>query len=460
MHYLYICLIKGKKEVILLMDTESENRILTDLLFILKNEVKPSLGCTEPVALGIAVSEAYRVVKGILGKVNIRLSPNIYKNGMGVGIPGTTEKGLFFAAALGITCGDSKAGLEVFKNVNNEFIKLANELLAKNIFSIMIEEELENFYIEAEVHTNQGTGICVIKDRHTNIILVKSNEKIILQKEDSKEIKENNSYGRLKEYKVADIRKFVESVDFTDIEFLLDGVKMNMDIAEMGLKEKSGPGLGAALNLLMKEGVMQDDIINKARVLTASACDARMAGVNMPVMSSAGSGNHGLTAIIPTNIIAVHMGFGKEKLARMLAFSHLVTSYIKVYTGRLSAICGCAIAAGIGASVSITWALGGTDQQIYGAIKNMIASLSGMVCDGAKGGCAFKLSTAVSEAMIQAQFALKDVFVSDIDGIIGNDVETTIKNLGEFCTEGMKCADASIINIMANNKSNNANIKS
>lgn len=193
---------------------------------------------------------------------------------------------------------------------------------------------------------------------------------------------------------------------------------------------------------------MQKDVINKARVLTSAACDARMAGINMPVMSSAGSGNHGITAIIPPTVMCEHMGCDDDRLARVLAFSHLTTAYIKIFTGGLSPVCGCAVAAGIGASVSITWLLGGSLKQIGGAVKNMVGTLTGMVCDGAKGGCSFKLSTASSEAIIQAKLAMADVFIGDIDGIISPDVEMTIKNLGRFCVEGMKSVDHEIIDIM------------
>ncbi len=193
---------------------------------------------------------------------------------------------------------------------------------------------------------------------------------------------------------------------------------------------------------------MQKDVINEARVLTSAACDARMAGINMPVMSSAGSGNHGITAIIPPTVVCEYLGCDDEKLARTLAFSHLTTAYIKRFTGALSPVCGCAVAAGIGASAAVTWALGGTDEQIGGAIKNMVGTLAGMVCDGAKGGCAFKLSTAASEAIIQAKLAMSNVFINNLDGIISSEVEETIKNLGQFCSEGMKSADSEIIDIM------------
>ncbi|HZK00992.1 MAG TPA: L-serine ammonia-lyase, iron-sulfur-dependent, subunit alpha [Tissierellaceae bacterium] len=432
------------------MIEEYSLNIFDDLLEVLQNEVKPALGCTEPVALGLGVAKAYSVVGGEVKKIDVELSPNIYKNGMGVGIPGTTEKGLVFASALAITCGDPSLGLEVFSKVDDKSVAEANKLVEDDIISIKVEAEKGNFYIRAEVTTDKGKGLCIIKDKHTNIVYVQANEDVIFEKNEPKQLNAGSSYGKLGDYSLRDIRYFVENVPYSDIKFMHDGVKLNMDIAKVGLEEKSGSGLGAALQNLLKDNLLHDDEITNARILTSAACDARMSGINMPVMSSAGSGNHGITAIIPPTVVCEHMGYDEEKLARTLAFSHLTTSYIKTFTGRLSAVCGCAIAAGIGASASIAWALGGTNKQIGGAINNMVAALAGMVCDGAKGGCAFKLSTASSEAIIQAKLALADVVVSDLDGIVGKEAELTIRNLGKFCNDGMKDTDTNIIDIMVN----------
>lgn len=411
--------------------------------------VKPALGCTEPVAIGLATSKAYQVIEGVVESVEVRVSPNIYKNGMGVGIPGTKEIGLVFAAALGITCGDPELAFEVFRNVNHETVRQAQAMVDNKLVNVILEDTKGNFYIEANINTSAGKGTCIIRNSHTNIVYVEANGQVLLDTY----IEEGTSYNAndyMKDINLQDIRNFVESVPFEDIDFLLEGVKLNMDIAKVGMEEKPGPGLGAAMNLMMSEGVMQKDIINEARALTAAACDARMAGLNMPVMSSAGSGNHGITAIIPPAVICEHLACGDEKLARTLAFSHLVTAYIKVYTGGLSPVCGCAVAAGIGASASIAWVLGGTNEQIGGAIKNMVGTLTGMICDGAKGGCAFKLSTAASEAIIQAKLALANVHINDLDGIVNPLAEDTIKNLGKFCSEGMKSADSEILEIMIN----------
>ena len=422
----------------------------SNLLETLIDGVKPALGCTEPVAVGIATAKAFESLDGQVESIRVEVSPNIYKNGMGVGIPGTSKIGLEFAAALGVTCGDASLGLEVFKGVDKNSKEKADKLLESGKVQLVLEDGKGNFFIEAVVETENGKGICRIKESHTNIVYVEKNGKVLLEEEVEKDTKKNGN-GYLKEIKLQDIKNFVEEVSFSDIKFLLEGVKVNMDIAKVGLEEKPGPGLGFAMDLLMEEGVMQKDVINRARVLTSAACDARMSGKNMPVMSSAGSGNQGITAIIPPAVMCEHLDCDDEKLARSLAFSHLTTAYIKAFTGNLSPVCACAVAAGIGASASIVWMLDGSINQIGGAIRNMVATLTGMVCDGAKGGCAFKLSTASSEAIIQAKLAMADVVVGGNDGIVSPDADKTIKNLGRFCSEGMKDLDKEIIDIMIEN---------
>ncbi|MBK5239894.1 serine dehydratase subunit alpha family protein [Clostridium sp.] len=412
---------------------------------VLRNQVKPALGCTEPVAVAIAVSKAYKQIGGEVKSIEVKISPNIYKNGMRVGIPGTTEKGITFVAALAVVCGEPESEFEVLKNVNDIFIATAKRIVGDNKVKIKIEENKGKFFIEAVVISDRGEAKCIIKDSHTNIVYVEKNSLVVFEKN---ETIQNVDLGKIGNLTIKELRNFIETVPFENIEFLLEGVKLNMKMAEIGLKNKSGAGLGSGIKDLMDSGILDKGILNEVRSATAAAADARMAGVNRPVMSSAGSGNHGITAIIPPCIICRHLGYDDEKLARALAFSHLITIYIKEYTGKLSPICGCSVAAGIGACVSVAWLIGCNDIQIVGAIKNMVGNITGMVCDGAKGGCAFKLSTASSEAILQAELAKNNTIISDFDGIVGNDAETSIKNLGELCMKGMGDIDGQIIEIM------------
>lgn len=427
-------------------------RFYKEFMNNLTEGVKPALGCTEPVAVGLAASAAYKDLKGKVESIEIRVSPNIYKNGMGVGIPGTTEIGLIFAAALGVTCGDCKLGLEVYKNVNQKAVEDANRLIEEDRVEVNLEEDEGRFYIEALVKTSGGSGKCIIRDSHTNIVYIEKNGEIELEKKKPSREDEldDEKCLNLENVEIVDIRNFIENVEYRQIEFLIEGARMNKKAAEVGLREKPGPAIGAALKSLIDQGFIEKNMVNDAKIMASAASDARMAGLNIPVMSSGGSGNQGITAIIPVMVACEYLECSDEKLARSLAYSHIMTAYIKTFTGNLSPVCGCAIAAGIGASTGITWAMGGTDTQIGYAVKNMVGTLTGMVCDGAKGGCAFKIATAASEATLQAKLALANVVINEFDGIVDPSTEQTIKNLGDFSNGGMSSADKEIINIMLN----------
>lgn len=418
---------------------------------VLNQQVKPALGCTEPVAVGIAVARAYKEVKGEVDNISVKLSPNIFKNGMRVGIPGTSHSGIPFAIALSAVCGDSDLGLEVFKNVSLEDERNAEKLLCKGIVDIGVDDSKDNFYIKAHVKTDKGYGVCIIEGFHTNITYVEANGSVIYKK-DYEVCSSKEELEKIGDLTLKELIEIIEKIPYEDIKFLLEGEKINMEIASKGLEEGVGLGLGRGIKNLIESGMINKDIANTVRFYTAAASDARMAGVNMPVMSSAGSGNHGITAIIPASIVCRFLGYDDEKLSRALALSHLVTVYIKEYTGRLSPVCGCGIAAGVGACASVAWLIGCDDNQIEGAIKNMIGNLAGLLCDGAKGGCAFKLSTASSEAVIQAYLAKNNVIISDYDGIVSREAENTIKNLGRLCMEGLSGVDNKIIEIMLNDE--------
>jgi UPF0597 protein CD3232 len=240
----------------------------------------------------------------------------------------------------------------------------------------------------------------------------------------------------------------IEKIDASELEFLLEGVDMNLKMAEVGLEEKIGIGVGYGIKKSIESGIMGDDVINNAMMLTAGASDARMSGVDMPVMSSNGSGNHGLTAILPVVAYARKFDVSDERLSRALAISHLVTAYIKNFTGRLSAMCGCGVAASTGATAGIAWLMDESIDQIGGAIKNAVADLSGMICDGAKSGCALKLSTTASAAVQNALLAKNDCYADTINGIVNISVDDTIRNLGKVSNLGMGVTDTVILDVM------------
>lgn len=420
------------------------------LIALLKQHVKPALGCTEPAAIAIAVARAFQEVPGKPLGVKLTTSGNIFKNANGVGIPGTSEYGIPFAVALALACGNASKGLEVFADVDDDAVTQAMELLKNIPINVEVTDAQASFFIEAVVTTDTGTARCIIRHRHTNIEFVEK-DGVTVSATDETPGQPHAGPAHdpiLKDMTVKQLREEVEALPLEDIAFLIAGVPMNFRMAKVGLAEKPGLGLGAAMQALMERGVLEANMVNKVRMHAAAAADARMAGLKMPVMSSAGSGNHGITAILPPYVVCRELGLDEEKLIRALALSHLVTIAIKEFSGPLSPVCGCAIAAGIGAAVSVAWLLGCNDEQIAGVINSMSGTLAGMLCDGAKGGCAFKLSTAAGEATLCALLAKENVFITHGQGIVAVAPETTIQNVGLISTQGMQGVDTAVINVM------------
>lgn len=417
------------------------------IIDILKREVVPALGCTEPVAVALCAARAYKAVEGNIEKIIVKVSPNIYKNGMSVGIPGISMVGLNAAAAIGVTGGNPELMLEVLSDLKEEDVIRCEELIEKSRISVDIEYEMGNFYINCEVYTSNGFGRCIIINSHANIVYVEANEKVLFKKDDKVVYLKSNS-EKLKEYELLDIIDEIRKMSFEDLAFMLDGANMNMKMAEVGLVEKCGMEIGRSIKNSIDKGIYSNDIYHKVVMMTAAGSDARMSGYFLPVMSSAGSGNHGLTAIIPVAVVSKEIGVSDEVLCRALAISHITTVYIKQYTGRLSSMCGCGVAASTGASVGICYLLKGGRKEIEYTIKNMVGDVSGIICDGAKAGCALKLSTAAGSALKSALLAIDNCVIPYDNGIVGVTIEDTIRNLGRVSTDGMNTTDKVILDIM------------
>ncbi|MCY6370051.1 serine dehydratase subunit alpha family protein [Clostridium ganghwense] len=416
------------------------------LLNLIKRETKPAIGCTEPVAVAFTAATAKKYLKGEAKKINVKVSNNIFKNGKSVIIPNTEECGIDMSAALGILCGDAEDGLYVFKNVTSKGVDDAKNMLRDSMIAVTPVSDSENIFIQVDIEGENNLVSVVVSGGHTHIQKIEVDGEIIF--EDNIEKADGESYEFLKEMTFKQIREIIEDIDINDIEFVIDSVEMNRHAAEEGLKKEKGLRWGASLLNLQKKGKIGNDPSMKARILTAAGCDLRMSGGNCPIMTSGGSGNQGLGVIIPITVMAEEINASKERLQRALFFGHAINNFVKKYTGKLSAICGCAIAAGIGASAAIAWLLGGNDEQIEGAVQNMLANLTGMVCDGAKESCALKLSTSSAEAVIAAAIACDDVVVPNKTGILGGTVEETIKNLGTLCREGFYKADEVMVTIV------------
>ncbi len=410
------------------------------LVDILKNQVVPALGCTEPGAVAYAAARAKEILGSDVKELKIYADKNIIKNSMSVGIPGTNEHGIIFAAALALVVGKSEYKLEVLKDVDNKSIDKALKIVESNIISLQLEN-IQGLYIKAEALGENDTCSVTIRNSHTNIISEVKNGQVILDNalntETSGEIR-----NEIKRYCIDDLIKFADEAPIEDIAFIQNGIDLNMRIAQAGLQGQTGVGLGNYFYNSAK------DVFSMAKAYTAAASEARMSGYLLPVMSSAGSGNHGLVAIIPVSYVGIAEKIQNEKIIRAVTLSHLVTIFVKAHLGSLSPVCGCGVAAGVGCAVGLTYLLDGDINQIKGSINNMVAGISGMLCDGAKLGCSYKLSISVDAAVDASEMALKNIFIPDDNGILGDTPEKTILNLAHVSNIGMKNTDDEILKVM------------
>jgi L-cysteine desulfidase len=423
---------------------------------ILQMEVTPALGCTEPAAIALATAAAASLLhnKEIDG-IDLWVDPNIYKNGTAVAIPGTRGlTGLKVAAGVGAFGGDPQRGLEVLDTVDQLSIDKTKALIARQGVRIHLFEE-SGLHVKASLSSGSKRAVAEIKDLHNNIVHLSLNNRDISDSELLSKAVGNSgksAMALLEEWLIDltldDIYEMIDEIDEDDLKFLKKGVEYNVTLAEHGLKYGSGLGIGKAIERLLKQKLLVKDMATSARILTSAAADARMSGVNLPAMSSAGSGNHGLTAILPIWAIKDFVDHDEETVLRAIGLSHVITAYVKAHTGRLSAVCGCSVAAGAGATAGITYLVGGDVDHMAGAIKNIMEDLAGVICDGAKAGCALKLNTAAGAAVQAALFSLQGINVQDTDGIIGLSTEQTVKNLGTLSHHGMVETDRTILQIM------------
>ena len=431
-----------------------------EIIELIRKEVKPALGCTEPIAVALAVAKAMEIIEDNCAlaphwrmqdgfTLRIEVSGNILKNGMGVGIPGTGMVGLHIAAALGAVCGRSEYGLEVLNDLDEASIERAKQLVLDKSVTVGLAETDHKLYVKAIIECKDGhTAYTVIEDNHDSIVETSLDGTILsaAQKQEGKDTpdqKHTLDYGLT----VKEILEFTENVAFEDIGFILESRTLNLALAKEGLRGGYGLKVGYAISLEENKEVFGGDFLCYAMSLTAAASDARMAGCTLAAMSNSGSGNQGITVTMPIIAYAIRYGTDDEKLARALVLSHLIAIHIKGYLGKLSALCGCVIAS-TGSACGLVYLRGGDYEQICAAIKNMIGNITGMVCDGAKVGCAMKVASGVSSALQSAVLAREGICISEHDGIIEKDIEKTIRNLGRIGSVGMQNTDNMILDIM------------
>lgn len=421
---------------------ESERK---QIIGLIKREVVPAIGCTEPIAVALCVAKAAETLGVQPEKVEVLLSANILKNAMGVGIPGTDMVGLPIAIALGALIGKSEYQLEVLKNCTPEAVERGKLFIGEKRICISLKEDItEKLYIEVICKAADRIAKAVIAGGHTTFVYIAIDDKTLL---DKRQITNEEDEEELLELNLRKVYDFALTAPLDEIRFILDTARLNKAAAEQSFTGNYGHSLGKMLRGTYEHKVMGDSIFSHILSYTSGACDARMAGAMIPVMSNSGSGNQGISATLPVVIFAEENNKTEEELIRALILSHLTVIYIKQSLGRLSALCGCVVAA-TGSSCGITRLMGGNYNQVAFAVQNMIANLTGMICDGAKPSCALKVTTGVSTAVLSAMMAMENRYVTSVEGIIDEDVDQSIRNLTRIGSQAMNETDKMVLDIM------------
>lgn len=416
------------------------------ILRILEKELVVALGCTEPVAIALAAATAKSHAKGEIKELCLKASGNIIKNAKSVGIPGMSSYGLDFAAAIGAVAGDPARKLEVLEGVGPEDELLALKLIEEGKVISLQAETPKRLFIEAELKTDMQTARVVISDNHSNITLIEVDGKAIYQG-GCENIGIQSEEDELIALSIDEIYEWMLNAEISSLSLVKKSIELNRVIGMEGLSGEYGLKVGKTIKKNVKMGILSDDIATAAMSLAAAGSDARMAGSTLPVMANTGSGNQGIAVTLPVVAAAERLKVSEEKMIRAVALSHLITIHIKSKFGRLSALCG-VTAAGMGASGAIVYLLDGELQQIKAAIQNTIGNVSGMICDGAKAGCAMKVSTCSNVAVQSALLALNDQEIKSTDGFIHDDVEKSIESFCKLGNEGTRHTDELILKLM------------
>ena len=426
-----------------MLDKETRDRIIA----LIHKEVVPAIGCTEPMAVALATARAKEALGSLPESIDVLLSANILKNAMGVGIPGTGMIGLPIAVALGASIGRSEYQLEVLRDLTPESLAEGKLYMQQHNINIKQKEGIaEKLYIEITCHAADGKqSKAIISGSHTRFIYIENADGKV-ELEDNCDFPTSSEEDDIR-LNLKMVHEFATEAPLDEIMFILQTKDYNMKAAQNAIKGNYGHNLGKTIDRPLAKGIFGNSIFSHIIAKTASACDARMGGAMIPVMSNSGSGNQGICATNPVVVYAIENENTEEELVRALTLSHLTAIYIKQSLGKLSALCGCVVAS-IGSSCGITYLMGGDYQRVCHSVKNMIANLTGMICDGAKPSCSLKISSGVSTAILSALLSMEGKCVTSAEGIIDDDVDKSIHNLTSIGADAMRATDDMVLNIM------------
>ncbi len=421
----------------------------SELIETLRGEIEASTGCTDPGSISLAVAEAANILGARPERIDVTLSPNLYKNAVSVGIPGTYQSGLELAAALGALIKEPDKGLATLSEVNDELVAVAKQEVAKGYIHIAYGEAPDPLYVRAVAYSGGDEAEAVIAGDYSNVVKRVRNGEVLYSAEETQ--CEEEKYPFL-QYSVEELYNLILSMDPSDFDFLVECAERNMAAAKADMQSHDARLAKILRDRMPKKHGDIFDVINYAQTNTAAAGEARMSGMNVTIMAIAGSGNHGITNFVGVFSVAEVLGCTRERTAAALAISSMITIYIKGYVKRMTAFCGCGVAAATGVAAASVYLLGGTFRQAVDAMQSVVGSIGGMFCDGAKMSCAYKLSTAVSTAIQCAALAVEGCGIPSRAGIIGPTIEKTFENMGRLNNPGMVQTDKELIAIIRENQ--------
>ena len=419
---------------------------LTKLIF---DDMKPALGVTEPGAIAFAASKARSYTKGEIEEVSVEMNSGMYKNAFTCGIPNSDEVGNIFSAALGVVAGNPEKGLESLADVTEKDNETAGKLVEEGKVKVKLSGISSDIFIEATVKTKSDICIVTIKNSHTNIVRITLNGEIIFEKEEKDKESEAEEIPLIHKYTLKDLVSYVKNVDIKEIEFIKKAFDVNMELFNEGLKSRKSTFIHQLFKM-NGEKIFSDNVLSTAQLLCNGAIEARVIGLDKPAMSITGSGAHGIIAVMPLLAEQKVKNLSEEILLRAAALSYLVCMYIKEYSGRLSAFCGCGIAAGTGMACGLVFMRNGSVEEMGHTINNMASSITGMICDGGNQGCTMKGVAATDAAFRSAEFAMNGVYIYNVHGINGNVPEETMRNMGLIASPGMIGTEKTIVEIFEN----------